>query len=181
MKNMKKRLNSKGFTLIELLAVIVILALIMVIAIPNVLESMNSSRVSSLHSKAKSVVSWYSDTILSESLANTADSSKKIQSSDISTISAGKWVCIGELSSNFQSAVDLPVAEYVLTRTSTVDENSDKPDADGQVSSATTCSAIRSVGGKVEVVLVATQTGKFNVPGKTVTYAYSGDTTGKTK
>lgn len=170
---MRKRLNNKGFTLIELLI------LIMTIAIPNVLgnmSSMNSSRTSSLHSKAKSVAIWYSDTILAESLTNTADASKTIQSADISKISAGSWVCIGTLSKNFKNAVDLPASEYVLG-----DASSTTPDAiTGAVTSTTTCSAIRSVRGKVEVVLVATQTGKFNVPGKTVTYAYTGDTTGKT-
>ena len=39
-----KKLNRKGFTLIELLAVIVILAIVMVVTIPSVLNSMESAR-----------------------------------------------------------------------------------------------------------------------------------------
>ena len=42
-----KRLNKKGFTLVELLAVIVILALIMVLTVPTILDQMNSARQSS--------------------------------------------------------------------------------------------------------------------------------------
>lgn len=174
---MKRKLNSKGFTLIELLAVIVILALIMVIAIPNVLEAMNSSRVSSLHSKAKSVASWYTDTVLSESLANKDDSdtSKQILSTDVTKVSGDTWQCIGtDLSTNFAKNAGLSDAEYNLTATT-------KPGTDGSVSAAATCSAIRTVNGVVEVVLVANPTGKFNVPGKTVTYAYSADPNGTTK
>ena len=39
-----KKMNNKGFTLIELLAVIVILAVVMVVTIPSVLNSMDSAR-----------------------------------------------------------------------------------------------------------------------------------------
>ena len=39
-----KRLNNKGFTLIELLAVIVILAVVLVVTIPSVLNSMKNAR-----------------------------------------------------------------------------------------------------------------------------------------
>ncbi len=42
-----KKLNKKGFTLVELLAVIVVLALIMILTVPTVLDQMNSARQSS--------------------------------------------------------------------------------------------------------------------------------------
>lgn len=41
---MNKKVNKKGFTLIELLAVIVVLALIMVIAMPSILNAANSAK-----------------------------------------------------------------------------------------------------------------------------------------
>lgn len=49
-----KKLNKKGFTLIELLAVIVILGVIMVIAVPAVTKYINQSRKDSYISTAKS-------------------------------------------------------------------------------------------------------------------------------
>lgn len=50
-----KRLNNKGFTLIELLAVVVILAVVMGIAMTNVLSAMNKARAGSLSDSATSV------------------------------------------------------------------------------------------------------------------------------
>ncbi len=52
---MKK--NNKGFTLIELLAVIIVLALIMVIAIPSILDTMNQARKESFYLYAQSLQS----------------------------------------------------------------------------------------------------------------------------
>ncbi len=54
-------MNKKGYTLVELLAVVAIMAIILLIAIPNVLEGLNESRmnnfgneVNTLYSTAKS-------------------------------------------------------------------------------------------------------------------------------
>lgn len=52
---MKK--NNRGFTLIELLSVIIILALIMVIAIPSILSTMNQARKESFYLYAQSLQS----------------------------------------------------------------------------------------------------------------------------
>ena len=41
---MKRNINKKGFTLVELLAVIVILAVLALVAMPNVTRLMNDSR-----------------------------------------------------------------------------------------------------------------------------------------
>lgn len=41
---MNKKTNKKGFTLIELLAVIVVLALILILAVPSILNSMNNAK-----------------------------------------------------------------------------------------------------------------------------------------
>lgn len=41
---MKLKTNRKGFTLIELLAVIVVLALILILAVPSILNSMNNAK-----------------------------------------------------------------------------------------------------------------------------------------
>ncbi len=53
-KSMKKK---KGFTLVELLAVIVVLAIILAIAIPSVLGVINNSKIGSLKSSARLMIS----------------------------------------------------------------------------------------------------------------------------
>ena len=50
-------MNKKGFTLIELLAVIIILGILMIIAIPSVTKYISDSRKSSYVDTAKEVVS----------------------------------------------------------------------------------------------------------------------------
>ncbi len=52
-----KRLNKKGFTLIELLAVIIILGILMIIAIPSVTEYINNSRKSAYLDTASGYIS----------------------------------------------------------------------------------------------------------------------------
>ena len=53
---MKKKKNSRGFTLIELLAVIIILGILMIIAIPSVTSYINNSRKSAYVSTAKEII-----------------------------------------------------------------------------------------------------------------------------
>ena len=53
-----KKLNRKGFTLIELLAVIVILGIIMVIAIPSFINSVDSAREEQFQNAVDSVSKW---------------------------------------------------------------------------------------------------------------------------
>ena len=51
------KVNNKGFTLIELLAAMVILAAIMVIAVPNVMGILNNSKASTYVEDAKKLLS----------------------------------------------------------------------------------------------------------------------------
>ena len=50
-----KRNKGKGFTLVELLAVIVILAVILIIAVPQVTNTIQTSRLNSIKSSAKMI------------------------------------------------------------------------------------------------------------------------------
>lgn len=50
------KLNKKGFTLVELLAVIVVLAIIMLIAIPSVMKQMESAKVGTFKIYAQKVL-----------------------------------------------------------------------------------------------------------------------------
>lgn len=54
-----KKLNRKGFTLIELLAVIVILAIVLVVTIPSVIDSMNKAKGSQLQNAADTATEWF--------------------------------------------------------------------------------------------------------------------------
>lgn len=64
---MKKLLNNKkGFTLIELLAVIVILAILVMVAIPAVTKYLNSARQGTFVDNAKSAISTIRNTVVLE-------------------------------------------------------------------------------------------------------------------
>ena len=74
---MKKNINEKGFTLIELLAVIVILAVIMVFAVPAILDTSNDAQKKSLKMYVERVASKalekaLSDQMLGSSAASTS-------------------------------------------------------------------------------------------------------------
>ena len=179
-----KKLGRKGFTLIELLAVIVILALIMVVAIPQVLNSINSSRVSALHSKAKSIVETYSTAYAADMLLSGGTSNAKAQLKGVGDISSS-WTCIESID-NFASWAGLNSTDYVLGTTGQLTAGYKPVLTGGNATdktknvAASTCSQVRkTASGSLEVVLVASKNGKFNVGGA-VTYAYSADPQGYT-
>ena len=69
-----KKLNRKGFTLIELLAVIVILAVVLVVTIPSVIDTMNDARAKSLQNAANTVEEWFTKQYEIETLGATLGS-----------------------------------------------------------------------------------------------------------
>ena len=85
------RKKSKGFTLVELLAVIVILAIILVIAIPQILKTINSSRLAAIKSSAELLVNEAEKQYMIDQTesANTGDDLSAVKYGGIGTKSSG--------------------------------------------------------------------------------------------
>ena len=76
-------MNKKGFTLIELLAVIIILSIILVIAIPNVLRLIKESKLSALGSSAKIIARKAEDDYTQKKIKNRTYNPTSIPCTDI--------------------------------------------------------------------------------------------------
>lgn len=166
-----KKLNRKGFTLIELLAVIVIMAIILVVTVPNIISSINDARVSSIWNLAKSAAETY-DKAFAQDLIST----NKILGNIPDKLTT-KWQCLddvvadpaaeGETGITLMSVLELSTNDIVTDGTEPLEKLKDMTKND------TYCSAIRLTStGSAEVLLVAKTTGKFYVAQK-VTYAVS--------
>ena len=173
-KRNKKRLDNKGFTLIELLAVIVILAIVMGISANSVLNSINQSRKSSLHSTAQNAANNL-NTWISEDMIQTDNANKKLGDTFISDSQDNEWHCIAEFTSivnkgkaaSLMNALSLNTKDLVLTTSGVPVVASGKtptPTVKG-VDTGSTCSALRynSSTGGYEVLLVAKNGGKYYV------------------
>lgn len=167
-----KKLNRKGFTLIELLAVIVILAIIIALVFPQITNVIDNSKISTIHSNAKGIVSWWNTTISADAIVS--DESQRQIPSDIPDKITTTWQCVGSITSTkkpgatFASVAGISESDYVLTGTAEESVGSD------------TCSAVRysDATRELEVLLVAASGGKNYIAGK-VTYAFSTDDSGK--
>ncbi len=197
----RKKLNNKGFTLVELLAVVVILALVMGIAASSMLNTMNSSRKSTLHSAAQTAASNLNNWIADDMLATTVSEQKlgndfikhtqgiagtsfKNASGSDETVNPGKdqWICLGQdsisnVSNKGTSATLLNVlglsGDDIVIGTNTPT----KSEVDGTytITDNLTCSALRynSSTGGYEFLLVAKDGGKYYVASETNNYAFS--------
>lgn len=173
-----KKLNKKGFTLVELLAVIVILAIIVGIVFPQIMNSINNSRVSAIHTSAKEIVRWWENAVAADALVMD-NSEKQIPSDILSQVTTG-WQCMDQITSgstNLFKITGLSATDLVTKESG----GSIQGSLDPASTTATTCSAIRynSAGG-VDVLLVAKSGGRYYISGKT-TYGYSNDVNGVMK
>ena len=182
-----KKLNRKGFTLIELLAVIVIMAIILIVTVPNIIQSINEARVNSIHNLAVSVSNTYNTAFGQDLVATT---NNKVLG-NIPEYISGDWQCIGDLDTESNTSINKNLSEVlgisandvVLTAATEADKMTDEKlvvnSSTGKSGiTATTCSAIRLKNGSAEVVLVAANGGRFYVA-QNVTYAYSKDPSAK--
>lgn len=181
-KRNQKRLDNKGFTLIELLAVIVILAIVMGISANSLLNSINSSRKSSLYSTAQNAANNL-NTWISEDMIQTDNSKKKLGDDFINLSQDNNWHCLADfkirnadgkttaptvsltkaLSLN-EKDVDLTVTKTSGTTNVPPTPVTTHPTVTGTAGGGT-CSALRynSSTGGYEVLLVAVNGGKYYV------------------
>lgn len=180
-----KKLNSKGFTLIELLAVVVVLAIVLVVTIPSVINSMRNAKLSQLHNLSMSVAQWYDKATESDDLGF----DDNILGNIPEILADSEWHCLKDAinTANNESLVSI----YGLNEND-INIGGDVPDAsnndhfyepgeddtvlagmaDFEVTS-NICSGIRVKNGKAEVYLVAKDDGKFDVGWGETAYAVS--------
>ncbi len=82
--------KKKGFTLVELLAVIVVLAIILAIAIPSVLGVINNSKIGSMKSSARMLISAAKTELASNNELQPTTSWKLLLAADIEIDLTGK-------------------------------------------------------------------------------------------
>lgn len=87
---MLKKVNKNGFTLIELLAVIVILGVIMMIAIPSMTETIENSKKDTIISSAREYVDGIYNLLLSENSLPDYGKAIKVPISAITLEKGGK-------------------------------------------------------------------------------------------
>lgn len=109
----KANFNKKGFTLIELLAVIVILAIIMVFAIPAVLDTSNSAQKKSFQVYGGRISSLVQEKLAGDRLLGTLDSSGVLTAEDIGLKDTGGFsVCVTYQNSGGANSQDSSSLEY---------------------------------------------------------------------
>ncbi len=96
-----KKLNKKGFTLIELLAVIVILGIIMLIAIPSVSSIIRNSRQNTFRSSAQTLIAGARNMALSTSTGMPVVSNSAWEEVNISSIDTKKMGNANFVSDNY--------------------------------------------------------------------------------
>lgn len=132
-----KKLNRKGFTLIELLAIIVILAVILIVAVPPLLDTMDSSKKSSLLNSARSVASGWTNNLATAQIETPTDAGELAIYVNWGT----EWKC---LTADNMATLDIDANQYVAgTGTET-----------GLTPSAPVCSMAKMNGTNATVVLV---------------------------
>jgi len=102
--------KKNGFTLVELLAVIVILAIILVIAVPQIMNTIKDARKGSFESSAKLIASnaetyWLTKQTLGETLPTTA------ACADLASLSADYGTCTVTIDNAGKAKVSLAGAE----------------------------------------------------------------------
>ena len=97
-QNKKKKLNSSGFTLIELLAVITIMGILMMVAIPAVSRTIENSRRDSFATIAQNYINTVRNSVMADELRCSnaaglnkyADAKAEATSTNVSAVDSGE-------------------------------------------------------------------------------------------
>ena len=97
-QNKKKKMNNKGFTLIELLAVITIMGILMMVAIPAVSRTIENSRRDSFATIAQNYINSVRNSVLAdelrcanaEGLGKYAEAKAEASSTNVSAVDSSK-------------------------------------------------------------------------------------------
>ena len=132
-KNIK---NNKGFTLIELLAVIVILGILMIVAIPQVTKYIEQSKKDTFVDTAKAYINAARYAYLNDELACTVGDNATIPLSSLDVDNKGKSSFGGKLVGYIKITVDTSKivnedVQYQYTYTAYIQYNSKKWALDG--------------------------------------------------
>ncbi|MBQ1813212.1 MAG: prepilin-type N-terminal cleavage/methylation domain-containing protein [Bacilli bacterium] len=103
--------NKKGFTLVELLAVIVILAVILIIAIPQIMNTIRSTRLRTIESSAKLIATKAEEDYLAQQTINSNYRPIGIPCSDVVKLSKDYASCRITYDSNGVAKVKLNGAD----------------------------------------------------------------------
>lgn len=118
----RKKLNNKGFTLVELLAVVVILAVVIGIAMTNVLSSMNKARGGSLEDSAITIAQAF-NTKYTESLVGGNPTAVYSDAAGVTNFKGYNFTTDAryELSVGLRNTFNLSYDAYVFSESSTTD------------------------------------------------------------
>lgn len=119
--------NNKGFTLIELLAVIVIMGVLMMVALPQVTRYIENSKKDAYAETAKSYINAVRYALLNDELSNglpdTNEETVTIKLSEVTVESGGE-------NSPYSRTIDKDHSCVKVTNTTTADTNNSKKNDD---------------------------------------------------
>ena len=92
--------NKKGFTLVELLAVIVILAVILIIAVPQIMKTINETKLKTMEDSAKLIATNAEKDYLSQQAINQNYSATSIPCTDVAKLNDDYSSCSITYNSN---------------------------------------------------------------------------------
>ena len=119
-------MKKKGFTLVELLAVIVILSVILIIAIPQIMNTIKSTRLKSMESSAKLIATNAEKDYLSQQAVNQNYNATSIPCTDVAKLNDDYSSCTITYNSNGVATIKLKGASGTkfagITCTGTKDE-----------------------------------------------------------